>query len=157
MDQQKFDVTLAHVSNGMTLTRACIEALTTITHMIIWLSQHPNGKALHAALLQAEGDARTIRSDYLHDQMTKRINDGLVRTPQIAAVEQAEIARLRKEGQSLRVRAEKMLSKVEIRKQRMQTSWADPQLPQNFVERKNISTVELVRQNMLDLDAAENL
>ncbi len=131
MNQQKFDVALAHVANGMTLTRACIDAMTTISHMMTWLSQHPNGKALHAALLHAEGDARITSADSLHSQMIQRINDGLVRTPQIAAVEQAEIARLRKEGQALRVRAEKMLPRAKAEKLRAGTSWVDQKLEQH--------------------------
>ncbi len=156
MNQQKFDVALAHVSNGMNLTRACIEALTTITHMMTWLSQHPNGKVFHAALLQAEGDARITRSDFLHSQMIQRINDGLVRTPQIAAVEQTEITRLRKEGQALRVRAEKMLPKAEAENFRAGTSWADQKTDQHRLARSS-NAAELVKQNMAELDAIESL
>lgn len=124
MNQQMFDAILSNVSGGSSQTRACHDALSTIAHMMAWLAAHPNGKVLQAALLQAEGDAQLTKANCLQAALSKRIDDNLIRTPQLAAVEQAEISRLRKEGQSLRVRSEKMMSSLSI-SSRSGSSWTD--------------------------------
>ncbi|MEE9434008.1 MAG: hypothetical protein V3V15_07185 [Sphingorhabdus sp.] len=153
MDQQKFDTVIAQITTGMTPTRACLEAITTIVHLMNWLDQHPNGKTLHAAMLQAEGDARIEKSDQLHNAMITRINDGLVRTPQIASVEQTEITRLRKEGFMLRARAEKMLPKLPVEKQRSGTSWLDTKLKQRKAVTSTETTAHIVGQHFAELNA----
>lgn len=143
MDDEQFQSVLADVAAGSTPTAACQLVLSTTSHMMTYLSEHPKGMHFQAALLQAEGDARIAKSDRMLEKLSDRVGDGFVTTPAVARIETDQINKLRTEGFNLRERAARQLSQLhEAEQKRISEANAPPEPVKQLTSWADADTVQ---------------